>query len=489
MKDLPVSDRKLVLPNPMNLIGNEFVPAASGAVMDVLSPIDGLPFATITDSDAADIDAAVAAARHAFDDGEWGRMPAMERGRLMLKLSALILDHAEELAQLESADNGKPIVQARTDMAVTARYFEFYGGAADKVHGEVIPFMAGYNVEMRREPHGVTGHIIPWNYPAQMLGRSIAPALAMGNATVLKPAEDACLSALRIGELAVQAGFPPGALNIVTGRGDRAGKALSEHRGIDFMSFTGSPEVGVMIQIAAARNFIGCTLELGGKSPQVIFDDADLDAAIPVVVKALIQNGGQTCSAGSRALIQRSIYDRVAAELTARFKDIAASPSDEDSVLGPLISARQKRRVEGYIDAADAPLLGRGQISADAPEGGYYVAPALFGPCDPAARIAQEEVFGPVLVLIPFDDEADAIRIANGTEYGLVAGVWTRDGARQQRMAKALRCGQVFINGYGAGGGVELPFGGIRKSGHGREKGFAALLEFSHIKTVVNNHG
>ena len=489
MKDLPEPGRKLVLPRPLNLIDNRFVPAASGAEMDVLSPIDGPPFAAIPDSAAEDVDAAVASARHAFDAGEWGKLPAMERGRLMLKLSALILAHAEDLAQLETADNGKPIVQARADMLVAARYFEFYGGAADKVHGEVIPFMTGYNAEMRREPHGVTGHIIPWNYPAQMLGRSIAPALAMGNATVLKPAEDACLTALRIGELAVEAGFPAGALNIVTGRGEVAGKALSEHRGIDFISFTGSPEVGVMIQIAAARNFIGCTLELGGKSPQVIFEDADLDAAIPVVVKALIQNGGQTCSAGSRALVQRSIYDRVAAELKTRFEAISAAPSDESAVLGPLISARQKRRVEGYIDTADAPLLGRGQISPDAPQGGYYVAPAVFGPCDPGARIAQEEVFGPVLVVIPFDDEADAIRIANGTYYGLVASVWTRDGGRQQRMSKALRCGQVFINGYGAGGGVELPFGGIRKSGHGREKGFAALLEFSHIKTVVNNHG
>ena len=489
MKDFPVSSRSLVLPKPLNLVGNDFLPAASGAEMEVLSPLDGLPFTTIADSGLEDVDAAVAAARAAFDGGAWSKLSAAERGRLMLKLSALILEHAEELAQLESADNGKPIVQARADMQVTARYFEFYGGAADKVHGEIIPFQPGYNVEVQREPHGVTGHIIPWNYPAQMFGRSVAPALAMGNATVLKPAEDACLTALRIGELAVEAGFPPGALNIVTGRGEVAGKALSEHRGIDFISFTGSPEVGVMIQTAAARNFIGCTLELGGKSPQILFEDADLDAAIPVVVKALIQNGGQTCSAGTRALVHRSLWDRVVSELKTAFEGIEASASDEAAVLGPLISAKQKRRVEGYIAEADAPLIARGGIAANAPEGGYYVAPAIFGPCAPEARIAQEEVFGPVLAMIPFDDEAEAIRIANDTDYGLVAAVWTKDGARQQRVAKALRCGQVFINGYGAGGGVELPFGGIRKSGHGREKGFAALLEFSHIKTVVNNHG
>lgn len=488
MKDTDANAR-LVIPKPLNLIGNAWVPARSGKVMEVLSPIDGLAFAQIADSDAADIDAAVAAARAAFDGGAWSRLTAAERGRLMIRLSERILENAEPLAQLERRDNGKPIAQARADMKVTARYFEFYGGAADKVHGEIVPFLNGYNVEVHREPHGVTAHIIPWNYPAQMFGRSVAPALAMGNATVLKPAEDACLSALRIAELALEVGFPPGAINIVTGRGAVAGQALADHKGIDFISFTGSPEVGVIVQTAAAKNFIGCTLELGGKSPQIVFDDADLEAAMPFLVNAVIQNGGQTCSAGTRVLLQRGIYDRAVAELTARFSAVAASDSGEDAVLGPLISARQKKRVETYIAEADAPLMARGSIRQDAPEGGYYVAPAIFGPCDPKARIAQEEVFGPVLCIIPFEDEVGAIAIANNTDYGLVASVWTRDGGRQQRVAKAMRCGQVFINGYGAGGGVELPFGGIRKSGHGREKGFAALHEFSHIKTIINHHG
>jgi aldehyde dehydrogenase (NAD+) len=481
---------KDLLPDPLNLIGGRWIPAASAREMDVRSPVDGEVFASIADSGPEDVDAAVAAARSAFDGGDWSKLTAAERGRLMLKLSARIADEAEALAQLETRDNGKPLKQARADMLVTARYFEFYGGAADKVHGEVIPFLAGYNVEMHREPHGVTGHIIPWNYPAQMFARSLAPALAMGNATVLKPAEDACLTALRIAELARQVGFPDGAINVVTGRGEVAGKALSEHPGVDFLSFTGSPEVGVMIQVAAAKNFIGCTLELGGKSPQIVFADADLDAAYPVIVNAIIQNGGQTCSAGSRILIERPVYDKVMAELARRFSEIACSDStDENAVLGPLISARQKQRVERYIDEADAPLVARGTIAANAPEGGYYVPAALFGPCEPTSRIAQEEVFGPVLCAIPFDDEAEAIRIANDTEYGLVTGLWTRDGGRQQRVSKAMRCGQVFINGYGAGGGVELPFGGVRKSGHGREKGFEALHEFSRIKTIVNNHG
>ena len=474
------------LPDPLNLIAGNWVPARSGQQMDVVSPIDGEIFAAIADSDGADIDAAVTAARAALD-GDWGALSAAERGRLLLRYAAAILDHADELAAIETRDNGKPLAQARADMVQTARYFEYYGGAADKVHGEVIPFQRGYSVHMTREPHGVTGHIVPWNYPAQIYGRSVGAALAMGNACVLKPAEDACLSILRLARIANDI-LPPGARNVVTGRGDVAGKALSEHPGIDFISFTGSPEVGQMIQIAAAKNFIGCTLELGGKSPQIVFEDADLDAALPVIANAIIQNGGQTCSAGSRVLIQRGIWDDLTARLAERFAAVEASPAD-GSLLGPLISARQKKRVETYIAEAGAPVLAQGRVAADAPAGGFYVAPVLFGPVDPASRIAQEEVFGPVLCAIPFDTADEAIAIANGTEYGLVASVWTRDGSRAARVANAMRCGQVFINGYGAGGGVELPFGGIRKSGHGREKGFEALYEFSTIRTIVNHHG
>ena len=334
----------------------------------------------------------------------------------------------------------------------------------------------------------MTGHIIPWNYPAQMFGRTLAPALAMGNATVLKPAEEASLTPLRLAELAVEVGFPPGAINLVTGRGETAGAALAESRDVDFLSFTGSPEVGVLIQTAAARNHIGCTLELGGKSPQIVFDDADLEKALPVLVGAIVQNGGQTCSAGSRVLIQRSIWDGVLDKLKTRFEHLTAAPSSQDRDLGPLISETQKARVEGFLSGAKAPLLARGQIAADASEAGYYVAPALFGPVEENDDLAREEVFGPVLSLIPFDDEADAVRIANDTDYGLVAGVWSENAGRQTRMAKALRCGQIFLNGYGAGGGIELPFGGVGKSGHGREKGFAALYEFAQLKTVVQKH-
>ncbi len=475
-----------------NFIGGRWSPARDGRTLDMVSPSDGMAFARIARSGTAEVDAAVRAARHAFEEGPWGRMTAVERGRLMVKLGQKILDNFEELALLEACDTGKPMKQARADIAATARYFEFYGTAGDKFHGDVIPFLDGYMVTVLREPKGVTGHIIAWNYPAQMIGRTLGAALAMGNAAVIKPAEEACLTPLRIVQLAQEVGFPDGAINIVTGIGEEAGAALSAHPGIDFLSFTGSPEVGALVQGAAARNHIGCTLELGGKSPQLVFDDADLDAVIPVAVNAIVQNGGQTCSAGSRLLVQRSIYDSFVPRLAERFAQLRAGSHEMDLDCGALISANQKKRVQGFVDrarGAGVPVLAEGRVADGVPAGGYYLAPVLFGPVPRENQLACDEVFGPVLSIIPFEDEADAVRLANGTDYGLVAGIWTREGARQMRVAKKLRCGQVFVNGYGAGGGIELPFGGVKKSGHGREKGFEALREFSHTKTVVFRHG
>ena len=475
-----------------NLIGGKWQPASDGRTVDMVSPSDGQAFARIARGSKADVDAAVKAARHAFEEGAWGKMTAVERSRLMMKLGEAILANHEELSELEARDCGKPMKQARADITSAARYFEFYGGAADKYHGDTIPFLDGYMVTILREPKGVTGHIIPWNYPAQMFGRSLAPALAMGNAVVMKPAEDACVTPLRMAQLAQAVGFPPGALNVVTGIGEEAGAALASHPGIDFLSFTGSPEVGTLVQKAAAENHIGCTLELGGKSPQIVFEDADSDAAVPVVVNAIVQNGGQTCSAGSRVLVQKSIYDKFVEQVIARFRQLRVGSHAMDLDCGPLISENQKKRVHGFIDRAKKdgiPVLAEALLADGLPPGGFYVAPVLFGPVPRDNALACDEVFGPVLSIMPFEDEADAVKLANSTEFGLVAGIWTRDGARQMRVAKKMRCGQVFVNGYGAGGGIELPFGGVKKSGHGREKGMEALHEFSHTKTIVFKHG
>ncbi|HJU24952.1 MAG TPA: aldehyde dehydrogenase family protein [Casimicrobiaceae bacterium] len=472
-------------------IDGKWTVAASGETIPVISPVDGEVFDAIPRGRDADVDAAVSAA-HRARDGAWGRLSATERGRILTRLAQKIADDAEALAELEARDTGKPMSTARNDIQVLARYFEFYGGAADKVHGQIIPFQNGYTVSLLREPLGVTAHITPWNYPAQMLGRTIAPALAMGNAAVLKPAEDACLSTLRVAQLAAEAGLPEGAFNIVTGYGHEAGAALAGHPGIDFVTFTGSNEVGTLVQQAAARNAVKCVLELGGKSPQIVFADADVERAVPIIVKAIVQNAGQTCTAGSRLLVERSIYDKFVAKVGDAFASLRVGTPQMDYDCGPVVNRAQFERVNGMIRTAkDAgvPVVSQGQLAPGLPSGGYFVRPVLFGNVPRQSEVAHKEVFGPVLAALPFDDEADAIALANATDYGLLAAVWTENGGRQQRVAKAVRCGQVFVNCYGAGGGVELPFGGVKRSGHGREKGFLALEEVSTTKTVVQWHG
>jgi len=474
-----------------HFIAGDWVAPAGGETLPVVDPSTGLPFYQIARGNAADVNAAVKAARTALD-GPWGRLTATERGRILMRMSALVLADAEGLSQLEARDTGKPISQARNDIQVAARYLEYYAGAADKLLGQQIPYLEDFQVVVLREPYGVTAHILPWNYPAQMFGRTVVPALATGNAAVLKPSEDACQTPLAFCRIAQQAGLPPGALNVVTGLGEEAGDALTHHGDIDFVSFTGSPEVGTLVQKAAAGRTLKCVLELGGKSPQIVFDDADLERAATFVLKAITQNAGQTCSAGSRLLVQRSIHDRFVATVAERFKTSSAGTPAMDCDCGPLINAAQRARVEGFIRRAldsGVPLIAQGRIADGVPPGGYYVPPTLFGPVPRDHALACDEVFGPVLSVIPFDDEEDAIHVANATDYGLIAGIWTRDGGRQTRVAKRMKCGQVYINTYGAGGGVELPFGGVKKSGHGREKGFIALEEYCTVKTVVQYHG
>jgi aldehyde dehydrogenase (NAD+) len=471
-------------------IAGRWQAAAGGGTLPLTNPSDGSLLAQIARGQAADVDAAVAAAQAALD-GAWGALTATERGRLLLKMSALVLAQADELARLEALDVGKPLRQGRADAVALARYLEFYGGAADKVHGETIPFANGYTAFTLREPHGVTAHIVPWNYPMQIIGRSVGAALAMGNACVLKPAEEACLTALAFARIAQAAGLPAGAVNVVPGLGEEAGAALSAHPGVRHISFTGSVAVGALIQAAAAKNAVPVTLELGGKSPQLVFADADLDAALPFLVNAGIQNAGQTCSAASRILVQRKVFDTVVQRMAERYRALRVGPALDDPDVGPVISSRQQEIVEGYLALArDSGLhiAAQASLPPGLPSGGCWVRPTLVADVNPAHRLAQEEIFGPVQALIRFDDEADALAIANGTPYGLVAGVWTRDGSRALRLARRLQCGQVFVNNYGAGGGIELPFGGVKHSGHGREKGFEALYGFSSLKTVAIKH-
>ena len=411
----------LWFPTNKCLINGSWEQPKTKAEIDLINPSDGKSLCHIARASENEVQNAVMAAHGALS-ACWGKKTAVERGRILLKISKLVIKYGEKLAFLESLDVGKPISQAKNDVVALARYLEFYGGAADKIHGTTIPFQNDFTVYGVRERLGVTAHIIPWNYPMQIIGRSISASLAMGNACVLKPSEEACLTALAFGEIAREAGLPDGALNIIPGFGSEAGQALASNNRVNHISFTGSLQTGTLIQTAAAKNVVATTLELGGKSPQIVFNDANLDRAIPFLVNAGIQNSGQTCSASSRILVQENIYNNVVERMSEVYKKLRVAPAIEDCEMGPVISKRQMKIISSYIDqSSDLNLCAQGSMTKSIGKKGYYVTPKLFKTDNYFHPLAQEEIFGPIQIVIPFKDDEEAVKIANSTEYGLVA--------------------------------------------------------------------
>jgi aldehyde dehydrogenase (NAD+) len=452
---------------------------------DNIDPATGKSLGPVARSGGREIDLAVEAAAKAQPG--WNRTRPEDRARALTRIADLIERDAEELARVESEDTGKPLAQARTDAAVCARYFRFYGHAIDSYYGHTIPLAEDQLVYTRKEPFGVVGSIIAWNYPMQLLARAAAAAIATGNATIIKPADETPRTAVRIATLAVEAGIPAGVFNVVPGIGAEAGAALTAHPGVAHLGFVGSTQIGSTIARAAADRVVPTVLELGGKSAHIVFPDADLDLAATFATKAILQNAGQTCSAGSRLLVHRSVHDELIAKVADNFGKVSIGPGTSDPDLGPLVSTKQQSRVKGMVDAV---TQGQVVIGGDAPTdpdlaGGAYFSPTLIDNVDTGSEIAREEVFGPVLVAAPFDSEEEAVAVANSTDYALLGAIWTRDLSRAHRMAAQVQAGQVYVNTYGAGGGVELPFGGFKKSGYGREKGVEALDAYTQTKTVV----
>jgi len=459
-------------------------PASEGGRFETVDPATGTAFAEVARGTAADIDLAVAAARRALPD--WRGMAPQERGRLLGALADRLRQEQDRLAALETRDNGKPISHARRDVETCARYFEYYAGIADKVHGESIPLTDSYVDYTVREPLGVTAQIIPWNLPTNIFGRSVAPALATGNVAVVKPAEQTPVTAVEIAALASEVGLPNGVLNVVPGFGTEAGARLAAHPDVDGVSFTGSVPTGIEVAQGAVENVTNVHLELGGKSPNVVFPDAEMDSAVASTVTAIFANAGQVCSAGSRLLLHEEISDAFLERLVTAVEALSVGPGVEDHDMGPLVSATQFETVTEYLavgrEEAGEPLVGGDSLERE----GYFVEPTIFTGVDSSMRIAQEEIFGPVLAVMEFADEAEALALANDTAFGLVAGVHTTDMGRAHRFARDAEAGQVYINEWFAGG-VETPFGGVKQSGFGREKGLAAVDAYTQTKNVCAN--
>lgn len=463
-------------------IGGERRPAASGRAFATIDPSNEEPIADVARGGPEDVDRAVRAA-HAAIHGPWSELAPAERGRLLYQLADAIEAAKDELAALETADVGKPLRESRGDVDGVAATLRYNAGAADKMEGATIPLGPGIVDFTLLEPLGVTAHIVPWNFPLGMAARSLAPALAAGCTAVLKPAEQSPLSALRLAELAAETGFPPGVINVVTGFGEEAGEPLVRHPLVRGITFTGSVETGRRVMLAAAAGIKPAVLELGGKNPLLVFADADLDRLVEDLADGAFGNSGQVCSACSRLLVEASIAEEVAERARVRAERITVGPGRDDPDIGPLVSAEQQDRVLSYLaDTGSARLLTGGGRPAHLNRG-YFVAPTVLDRVDPASRIAREEVFGPVLTITPFGTEAEALAIANGLGYGLVAGVYTRDISRALTLARRLEAGSVWINGWFIGG-QQAPTGGIKESGIGRERGLPGLRNYLQIKNV-----
>lgn len=488
---VPASLQSFLASPKQLLIDGNWVSAASGKLFDVFDPATDQVIAKVAEGESVDVDLAVAAARKAFDEGPWSKMTASDRGRLIWKIGDLIEQNATELAQLETIDNGKPFAVAKAaDVALAADMFRYMAGWATKIEGNTIPLNVPYDPGSQfqaftlKEPVGVVGQIIPWNFPLLMAAWKLGPALATGCTVVLKPAEQTPLSAIRLGELIQEAGVPDGVVNIVTGFGETAGAAIAAHEQVDKVAFTGSTEVGKLIIKAACGNLKKVTLELGGKSPNVVFDDADIDTAVAGAADAIFFNQGQVCSAGSRLFVQQGIYEEVVAgvsEIAANMK--VGSGFDESTQMGPLVSREQFQRVTGFLKSgiSEGAQASAGGGAVD--RAGYFVQPTVLKNASPEMSVVREEIFGPVVAAMPFNDESDLVTQANNSAYGLASGIWTRDISKAHRFAKQVKAGTVWINCYSIFDAA-LPFGGYKQSGWGREMGHAALENYLQTKSV-----